>query len=135
MVSKYLGSIRLAMWLNFMLISLPGDKEDAVLGGPTSPDATHARSYQLAGRCARRKLRTRLIVLAFSSRGSRHGKTVISAFGQNEATSTEDTSGWAGTSSGRTRMGVWLPLIDHTLEAAVVKPKTAGAPSTPGSGR
>jgi hypothetical protein len=28
-----------------------------------------------------------------------------------------------------------IPLIDHTLEAAIVKPKTAGAPSTPRSGR
>ena len=58
------------------------------------------------GRCAWRNLRTRSIVRAFSSGGSRHGNTVISAFGQSEATSTEDTSGWAGVSSGRTRIGV-----------------------------
>jgi hypothetical protein len=54
---------------------------------------TGARPY---GRWVRRNLRTRSIVRAFNSGGSRHGNTVISAFGHSEATSTEDTSGWAG---------------------------------------
>src|SRR5262249_45951318 len=58
------------------------------------------------GTCARRKLRTRLIVRSFSSAGSRHGKTVISAFGASEATSIEVCSGCAGVSSGRTSIGV-----------------------------
>jgi hypothetical protein len=47
------------------------------------------------------------MVLAFNSGGSRHGNTVISAFGHSDATSIEDTSGWAGVSSGSTRIGVW----------------------------
>jgi hypothetical protein len=28
-----------------------------------------------------------------------------------------------------------IPLIDHTLDAAILKPKTAGVPSTPVAGR
>ncbi len=52
-------------------------------------------------------MRTRVIVRAFSSAGSFHGNTVISAFGHNEATSTELWCGWAGVSSGSTSIGVW----------------------------
>ena len=47
------------------------------------------------------------MVRAFSSGGSFQGNTVISAFGQSEATSIEATSGWAGTSSGSTSIEVW----------------------------
>jgi len=39
------------------------------------------------GMCAFRKLRTLLIMRCRSSSGSRHGKTVISAFGARDATS------------------------------------------------
>ncbi len=46
------------------------------------------------------------MVRASSSGGSRQGKTVISAFGANEATSIEVWSGCAGVSSGSTRIGV-----------------------------
>jgi len=63
-------------------------------------------THQVARRCARRNRQIFSIVLAFSSGGSRHGNTVMSAFGQREATSMEATSGCAGVSSGRTRIGV-----------------------------
>jgi hypothetical protein len=43
----------------------------------------------LAGKCAFRNLRTRLIVRAFSSGGSFQGYTVTSAFGASEAMSTQ----------------------------------------------
>src|SRR6185437_11159414 len=65
------------------------------------------RSYwaaALIGSCARKKVRTRLMVRASSSGGSRQGKTVISAFGANEATSMVVWSGCAGVSSGSTRI-------------------------------
>ena len=52
------------------------------------------------------ELRTRLIVRCFSSSGSFHGNTVISAFGASEATSIEVCSGCPGTSSGNTSIGV-----------------------------
>src|SRR5262245_35440660 len=58
------------------------------------------------GTCDLRKVRTRLIVRALSSGGSRHGKTVISALGASDATSIEVGSGCDGVSSGRTRIGV-----------------------------
>ena len=45
------------------------------------------------GMCARRKRRTRSIVRCFSSSGSFHGNTVISALGASEATSIEVQSG------------------------------------------
>jgi hypothetical protein len=57
------------------------------------------------GMCDLRKLRTRLIMRALSSGGSRHGKTVMSAFGANDATSIEVYSGCDGVSSGKTRIG------------------------------
>src|SRR6516225_6249500 len=53
-----------------------------------------------------RNVRTRLIVRALSSGGSRHGKTVVSAFGASDATSIEVCNGCDGVSSGRTRIGV-----------------------------
>jgi hypothetical protein len=53
-----------------------------------------------------RNARTRLIVRALSSGGSRHGKTVISALGASDATSIEVGSGCDGVSSGKTRIGV-----------------------------
>jgi hypothetical protein len=46
------------------------------------------------------------MVRAFRSAGSFQGNTVISAFGQSEATSTDATSGCATTSSGSTSIGV-----------------------------
>src|SRR6516162_11024208 len=58
------------------------------------------------GMCDLRKPRTRLIVRALSSGGSRHGKTVVSAFGASEATSIEVCNGCDGVSSGKTRIGV-----------------------------
>jgi hypothetical protein len=58
------------------------------------------------GTCAFKKLRTRLMVRCFSSSGSFHGNTVISAFGASEATSIEVCSGCPGTSSGSTSIGV-----------------------------
>src|SRR5262249_48220368 len=59
------------------------------------------------GTCAFKKRRTRSIVRCFSSAGSFHGYTVISAFGASEATSIEVCSGCPGTSSGSTSIGVW----------------------------
>src|SRR5262245_28381109 len=59
------------------------------------------------GTCACKKRRTRSIVRCFSSSGSFHGYTVISAFGASEATSIEVCSGCAGTSSGSTSIAVW----------------------------
>src|SRR6266478_5326340 len=58
------------------------------------------------GTCAFKKRRTRSIVRCFSSSGSFHGYTVISAFGASEATSIEVCSGCPGTSSGSTSTGV-----------------------------
>jgi hypothetical protein len=58
------------------------------------------------GTCAFKKRRTRSIVRCFSSSGSFHGNTVISAFGASEATSIEVCSGCPGTSSGSTSIGV-----------------------------
>src|SRR5262245_35177010 len=59
-----------------------------------------------------RNVRTRLIVRALSSGGSRHGKTVISALGASDATSIEVGSGCDGVSSGRTRIGVRQLLMN-----------------------
>lgn len=64
------------------------------------------------GTCALRKRRTLPIVRSFSSGGSRHGNTVISALGASEATSIEVCSGWAGVSSGSTSIGVWQFLMN-----------------------
>jgi hypothetical protein len=47
------------------------------------------------------------MVRAFSSVGSFQGNTVISAFGQSDATSTEAISGCAATSSGSISIDVW----------------------------
>jgi hypothetical protein len=47
-----------------------------------------------------------------SSSGSRHGKTVISAFGARDATSIEVCSGCDGVSSGKTRIGVRQLLMN-----------------------
>src|SRR5436309_2243205 len=58
------------------------------------------------GRCDLRKARTRLIIRALSSGGSRHGKTVISELGASDATSIDVCSGCDGVSSGKTRIGV-----------------------------
>ena len=63
-------------------------------------------AWDLGDPAIRKKVRTRLMVRASSSGGSRQGKTVISAFGANEATSIEVWSGCAGVSSGSTRIGV-----------------------------
>ena len=71
------------------------------------------------GTCALRKGRTFLIMRCLSSSGSRHGKTVISAFGASEATSIEVCSGCDGVSSGSTRIGVWQFLMKsrgHAVE-------------------
>jgi hypothetical protein len=59
-----------------------------------------------------RNVRTRLIVRALSSGGSRHGKIVISALGASDAMSIEVGSGCDGVSSGRTRIGVRQLLIN-----------------------
>jgi len=64
------------------------------------------------GMCAFRKLRTLLIMRCRSSSGSRHGKTVISAFGARDATSIEVCSGCDGVSSGKTRIGVRQLLMN-----------------------
>src|SRR4029077_13438423 len=70
---------------------------------------TETADYCAAARigiCDLRKVRTRLIVRALSSEGSRHGKTLISTFGASDATSIEVCSGCDGVSSGKTRIGV-----------------------------
>src|SRR5438270_8220242 len=83
---------------------------DCVL--PTEPafaGLTQTADYCAAARigiCDLRKVRTRLIVRALSSGGSRHGQTVISELGASEATSIEVCSGCDGVSSGSTRIGV-----------------------------
>ena len=58
------------------------------------------------GTCACKNRRTRSIVRCFSSAGSFHGYTVISAFGASDATSIDVCSGCDGTSSGSTSIGV-----------------------------
>src|SRR5438132_12883439 len=76
---------------------------------PLSTGLTETVDYCAAARigiCDLRKVRTRLIVRALSSGGSRHGKTLISAFGASDATSIEVCSGCDGVSSGKTRIGV-----------------------------
>src|SRR4051794_16190095 len=60
-----------------------------------------------------RNVRTRLIVRALSSGGSRHGKTVISALGASDATSIDVCSGCDDVSSGRTRIGVRQPAMNE----------------------
>src|SRR3954453_4702100 len=65
------------------------------------------------GRCDLRKVRTRLIVRALSSGGSRHGKTVISELGASDATSIDVCSGCDDVSSGRTRIGVRQPAMNE----------------------
>ncbi len=71
------------------------------------PDAVRITSAALRiGTCDLRNVRTRLIVRALSSGGSRHGKTVISALGASDATSIDVCSGCDDVSSGRTRIGV-----------------------------
>ena len=62
-----------------------------------------------AGTCPRKNPRTCSIVPAFSSGGSRHGNTVISARGANAATSIDACNGCAGVASGSTSIGVWHP--------------------------
>jgi len=78
--------------------------------GPAFDDGlTETADYCAAARigtCVFRKRRTRSIVRCFSSSGSFHGNTVISAFGASEATSIEVCSGCPGTSSGSTSIGV-----------------------------
>ena len=64
------------------------------------------------GMCDLRNVRTRLIVRALSSGGSRNGKTVISALGASDATSIEVGSGCDRVSSGMTRIGVWQLLMN-----------------------
>ena len=64
------------------------------------------------GMCDRRKRRTRSIVCCFSSSGSFHGNTVISALGAKEATSIDVCSGCPGTSSGSTSIGVGQFLMN-----------------------
>ena len=59
-----------------------------------------------AAPCVWMNVRTRLTVRSFRSGGDFHGKTVISAFGASEATSTDVWWGCDGTSSGSTRIGV-----------------------------
>src|SRR5215471_2485078 len=73
----------------------------------SSHDRRLTTDATLAGKCAFRNLRTRLMVRAFSSGGSFQGYTVTSAFGASEATSTDAWYACAGVSSGRTRKGVW----------------------------
>ena len=58
------------------------------------------------GMCALRNVRTRLIVRSFSSAGSFHGKTAISALGASQAIPVEVRSRCPSTSSGRTKIGV-----------------------------
>src|SRR5215471_8610090 len=55
-------------------------------------DAGYCAALRI-GMCDLRNERTRLIVRALSSGGSRHGKTVISALGASDATSIEVCSG------------------------------------------
>src|SRR5262245_31048918 len=64
------------------------------------------------GTCDLRNARTRLIVRALSSGGSRHGKTVISASGARDATSIEVSSGCDGVSSGKISIGVRQLLMN-----------------------
>src|SRR6185295_7690162 len=71
------------------------------------PRSTKQYVGAYAGRCRFRKVRARLMVRTFSSVGSFQGNTVISAFGQSDATSTEAIGGCAATSSGSTNIDVW----------------------------
>src|ERR1700736_354187 len=78
-----------------------GEIDCALPPGPFRCDdgLTETVDYCAAARigiCDLRKVRTRLIVRALSSGGSRHGKTVISAFGASDATSIEVWSGCDG---------------------------------------
>src|SRR3984893_3400280 len=75
-------------------------------GGEGVTDTLDYCAAARIGICELRKVRTRLIVRALTSEGSRHGKTVISAFGASDATSIEVCSGCDGVSSGKTRIGV-----------------------------
>jgi len=80
---------------------------------------TETADYCAAARigiCDLRKVRTRLIVRALSSGGSRHGKTLISAFGASDATSIEVCSGCDGVSSGKTRIGVRQFLMNSRVD-------------------
>src|ERR1044072_1333876 len=55
------------------------------------------------------------------SLGSFHGNRLISAFGASIALSSATAYGWAGESSGRTRIGVWQP---RTKSRFTVKTKS-----------
>src|SRR5207237_9052147 len=55
------------------------------------------------------------------SLGSFHGNTLTSAFGASIALSMATAYGWAGASSGRTRIGVWQP---RTKSRVTVKTKS-----------
>src|SRR6266851_10013622 len=94
-----------------------GEIDCALPPGPFRGDdgLTETVDYCAAARigiCELRKVRTRLIVRALSSGGSRHGKTVISEFDASDATSIEVCSGCDGVSSGKTRIGVGQFLMN-----------------------
>src|SRR4026208_939979 len=70
-------------------------------GTGASPSAVYA------GRCALRKEWTWRTAKGIRSLGSFQGNRLTSAFGASIALSMATAYGWAGESSGRTRIGVW----------------------------
>src|SRR5712671_6526528 len=74
-----------------------------------------------AGRCALRKEWIWRTARGIRSLGSFQGNMLTSAFGASIALSMATAYGWAGTSSGRTRIGVWQP---RTKSRVTVKTKS-----------
>src|SRR4029434_2831839 len=75
-----------------------------------------------AGRCALRKEWIWRTAKGIRSLGSFQGNMLTSAFGASIAVSMATAYGWAGESSGRTRIGVWQP---RTNSRVTVKTKSA----------
>src|SRR5579864_3471764 len=74
-----------------------------------------------AGRCALRKEWIWRTARGIRSLGSFQGNMLTSAFGASIALSMATAYGWAGASSGRTRIGVWQP---RTKSRVTVKTKS-----------
>src|SRR3954469_25328531 len=80
------------------------------------------RRYADVGRCARRKERIWRTASGIRSFGSFHGNMLTSAFGASMAHSIATAYECDGTSSGRTRTGVWQL---RTNSLVTVKTKSA----------
>src|SRR6476620_11782395 len=84
---------RCFLWIDFRKVRAAMGRRLAEISVDQAASHPWDSPSYAAGRCARRKRLTFSIVLAFSSGGSRHGNTVMSAFGQSEAASMETTYG------------------------------------------